>query len=62
MLALTTVAARAHTRSRDSGRRAATMTRTEVAAVDLQSEMHNRIPVPELVKLVHENLTAIGPP
>jgi aminobenzoyl-glutamate utilization protein B len=41
---------------------AAAMTQTQLAAVDVQSEMHNIIPVPELVKLVHENLTAIGPP
>jgi len=41
---------------------AAKMTQTELAAVDVQSEMHNIIPTPELVKLVHENLTAVGPP
>ncbi len=41
---------------------AAKMTQTELAAVDVQSEMHNIIPTPELVKLVHANLTAIGPP
>ncbi len=41
---------------------AARMTQTELVAVDVQSEMHNILPTPELVKLVHENLTAVGPP
>ncbi len=41
---------------------AARMTQTELAAVDVQSEAHNLITVPELVQLVHTNLAAVGPP
>ena len=41
---------------------AAKMTQTELAAVDVQSETHEVIPVPELAKLIHDNLTAVGPP
>ncbi len=41
---------------------AAKMTQTKLEAVDVQSEMHNIIPTPALVRLVHDNLTAVGPP
>ncbi len=41
---------------------AAKMTQTQLVAVDVQSEVHNIIPTPTLVKLVHDNLTAVGPP
>jgi aminobenzoyl-glutamate utilization protein B len=41
---------------------AARMTQTELAAVEVQSELHNMIPTPELVRLVHRNLLAVGPP
>jgi aminobenzoyl-glutamate utilization protein B len=41
---------------------AAKMTQTELASIDVQSETHNVIPVPELVRLVHSNLTTVGAP
>jgi aminobenzoyl-glutamate utilization protein B len=41
---------------------AAKMTQTRLDAVEIQSELHNMIPTPELVRLVHENLEAVGPP
>lgn len=47
---------------RDIATGAARMTRTELAAVTVESEMHNLITTPELTRLVHANLTAVGPP
>lgn len=41
---------------------AAKMTQTQLVAVEIQSELHNVIPTPELVRLVHENLEAVGAP
>ena len=38
------------------------MSRTELEAVDVQSEMHEILPVRSLAGLMHDNLTAVGPP
>lgn len=47
---------------RDIAEGAARMTRTELAAAHVDSEMHEVLPVRSLAELVHRNLTAIGPP
>ena len=47
---------------RDIAEAAAKMSRTELESVDVQSEMHEVLPVRSLAQLMHENLTAIGPP
>jgi aminobenzoyl-glutamate utilization protein B len=41
---------------------AATMTGTELEAIEIQSEIHEMLPSASLSALVHDNLTAVGPP
>ncbi len=41
---------------------AATMTGTELEAIEVQSEIHEMLPSASLAALVHKNLTAVGPP
>jgi aminobenzoyl-glutamate utilization protein B len=41
---------------------AAAMTQTTLQAVEVQSEMHELIPVRALSEIVHENLVKVGPP
>ncbi|MEE4184387.1 MAG: amidohydrolase [Gammaproteobacteria bacterium] len=41
---------------------AAQMTQTAVEAIEIQSEIHEMIPVRSLAEVMHANLTAIGPP
>lgn len=41
---------------------AAKMSQTELAAVEVQSEMHQLFPSRALAEAVHRNLTAVGPP
>jgi aminobenzoyl-glutamate utilization protein B len=47
---------------RDIAEGAARMTRTELEAVAVESEMHEVLPLRSLAEVVHRNLTAIGPP
>jgi len=41
---------------------AAQMTQTDIEAVEIQSEIHEMIPVRLLAEIMHKNLTAVGPP
>ena len=41
---------------------AAKMSRTELEAVEIQSEMHEILPLRSLSEVMHQNLSAIGPP
>lgn len=47
---------------REIAEAAAKMSRTELEAVEIQSEMHEILPLRSLSELMHENLSAIGPP
>jgi aminobenzoyl-glutamate utilization protein B len=41
---------------------AAQMTQTQIEAIEIQSEIHEMVPVRSLAEVMHANLTAIGPP
>ncbi len=47
---------------RDIAEAAAKMSRTELEAVEVQSEMHEILPVRSLAELMQRNLEAVGPP
>lgn len=47
---------------REIAEAAAKMSRTELEAVEIQSEMHEILPLRSLSELMHDNLSAIGPP